>query len=209
MALTKRYMVSQGNIASLFGKIVEGAPPDKYNVEHLKGLGFKSSNDRGFIPLLKDLNFLSSDGIPMQRYHEYRDITKSKEVLAKAILEAYADLFSINENPSSADRKAIEGKFKTVHGSKDSIAGIQASTFLTLLGLSDLDQARQNADPKSQVEEKEPENQNSSTETSKLVSSGSIGTSLHYNIQIHLPATKDIEVYNAIFKSIKQNLYDD
>ena len=28
----------------------------------------------------------------------------------------------------------------------------------------------------------------------------------HYNIQIHLPATDDISVYNAIFKSLKDNL---
>lgn len=28
----------------------------------------------------------------------------------------------------------------------------------------------------------------------------------HYNIQIHLPATTDISVYNAIFKSLKDNL---
>jgi hypothetical protein len=30
---------------------------------------------------------------------------------------------------------------------------------------------------------------------------------LHYNIQIHLPATKDIEVFNAIFKSLKEHLF--
>lgn len=29
---------------------------------------------------------------------------------------------------------------------------------------------------------------------------------LHYNIQIHLPATKDAEVYNAIFKSLREHL---
>lgn len=28
----------------------------------------------------------------------------------------------------------------------------------------------------------------------------------HYNIQIHLPVTTDITVYNAIFKSLKENL---
>jgi hypothetical protein len=28
----------------------------------------------------------------------------------------------------------------------------------------------------------------------------------HYNIQIHLPATSDVGVYNAIFKSLKENL---
>ena len=31
---------------------------------------------------------------------------------------------------------------------------------------------------------------------------------LHYNIQIHLPATKDLEVYNAIFKSLKDHLIE-
>ena len=31
---------------------------------------------------------------------------------------------------------------------------------------------------------------------------------LHYNIQIHLPATKDVEVFNAIFKSLKEHLLE-
>jgi hypothetical protein len=31
---------------------------------------------------------------------------------------------------------------------------------------------------------------------------------LHYNIQIHLPATKDIEVFNAIFKSLREHLLE-
>lgn len=35
---------------------------------------------------------------------------------------------------------------------------------------------------------------------------GAVG--LHYHIQIHLPATKDLEVYNAIFKSLKDHLLE-
>jgi hypothetical protein len=31
---------------------------------------------------------------------------------------------------------------------------------------------------------------------------------LHYNIQIHLPATKDVEVFNAIFRSLREHLLD-
>jgi hypothetical protein len=34
-------------------------------------------------------------------------------------------------------------------------------------------------------------------------------TGLHYNIQIHLPATKDVEVYNAIFKSLREHLFNE
>ena len=31
---------------------------------------------------------------------------------------------------------------------------------------------------------------------------------LRYNIEVHLPATKDVEVYNAIFKSLKEHLLE-
>ena len=33
-----------------------------------------------------------------------------------------------------------------------------------------------------------------------------ITTEMHYNIQIHLPETRDITVYDAIFKSLKEHL---
>ncbi len=32
---------------------------------------------------------------------------------------------------------------------------------------------------------------------------------LHYNIQIHLPATKDVEVYNAIFKALREHVFNE
>ena len=31
---------------------------------------------------------------------------------------------------------------------------------------------------------------------------------LGYTIQVHLPATTDINVYNAVFKSLKEHLLD-
>lgn len=58
------------------------------------------------------------------------------------------------------------------------------------------------------VEEKVLENSPKEVEQieiNKKEKSG-LNTEFHYNIQIHLPATTDISVYNAIFKSIKDNL---
>lgn len=60
--LTARYMNGIKNLPAIMQQIVSGAAPDKFNVEHLKGLGFKSSGDRAIIPLLKDLGFLTPDG---------------------------------------------------------------------------------------------------------------------------------------------------
>lgn len=131
--------------------------------------------------------------------------------MGEALREAYSDLFVINENPGKADRKAIEGKFKSVHNAKDGPAGLMAGTFMSLLDLADLDVQKTEKPPKIQ---KEPERQqeipvrNEPDEKSKPSSKNSDGLSLSYNIQIHLPATTDIEVYNAIFKSIRGNLID-
>ena len=123
--LISRYMTSVKNLAPIFRKIVEGAAPGKFTIGHLKGLGFLSSNDVGVLALLKDLGFLTADGVPTARYHAFRDRSQSARVLGEAVREAYGDLFLINEQLSERDKVAIEGKFKQVHNVTDRVAGEQ------------------------------------------------------------------------------------
>ena len=136
--LTKRYMTSVKNLPAIMHKIVEGTAPGKFTVAHLQGLGFKSSNDLGVIPLLKDLGFLTADGTPTKRYHEYRDASRSRAVMAQALREAYEDLFHINAKPAKSDEKSIFGKFKSAHNVTDTVAE-EPRTFFGLLKLADLD----------------------------------------------------------------------
>ncbi|MDD5149341.1 MAG: hypothetical protein PHC28_02520 [Flavobacterium sp.] len=69
-----------------------------------------------------------------------------------------------------------------------------------------------NAKPRVAIHDKQEEKQSIADDkpqdvlTPKTLSTSKVG--LHYNIQIHLPATKDVEVYNAIFKSLKEHLID-
>ena len=207
--LTKRYMTSVKNLAKIMEKIVEGTAPKKFTISHLKSLGFTSSNDVGVIGLLKDLGFLSQDGTPTQRYHDYRDKSRSKAVMADALREAYEDLFHINEKPTSADRPAIEGKFKSVHNATDRIASEQAKTFEALLKLADLDGAKPPAKKKdSETKEQEPKLPSPShVDVQTRTKASFVG--LRYNVEVHLPATKDVEVFNAIFKALKEHLLDD
>ncbi|MES2835710.1 MAG: DUF5343 domain-containing protein [Pseudomonadota bacterium] len=206
MALTAKYLVAQNNVASVFDKIISGAVPDKFTLAHLRGLGFTSSNDRGFLGILKELGFLTEDGTPTQRYKDFRDRSRSKSVMAEALLSAYGDLFLIDEtNLGKKDREAIVGKFKSTHGSNDNVAGLQASTFLSLLELADMTAGRHpvpaHYDPDSRKKPEEPEPEKPAPNPRNI--------DLRYTIQIHLPESKDMEVYNAIFKSIRQNLLDE
>lgn len=203
--LTSRYMTSVKNLPAIMQKIVDGAAPSKFTVSHLQGIGFKSSNDQGIIPLLKDLGFLTPDGSPTKRYHDYRDKSKSRQVLGEALRQAYEDLFHINEHPTESDRQAIIGRFKSVHNVTDAVAERQAMTFLALLKMADISTPtkvpKQSDGPS---KKKEPDEPPPPAPPALPAFAG-----LRYNIEIHLPATKDVEVYNAIFKSLKEHLLAD
>lgn len=205
--LTSRYMNGLKNLPAIMQQIVSGAAPEKFNVEHLKGLGFKSSGDRAIIPILKDLGFLTSDGSPTARYLAYRDPSKSKAVLGEALRDAYGDLFLINDNLSQNDRAAIEGKFKSATNSTERVAELQAATFLGLLKLADISKQSGRVTATTFVPE-DINRENDQAPLEKLPRVASTGLDLRYTIEVHLPPTKDIEVFNAIFKSLKQNLMD-
>jgi len=203
MSLTDSYVLPVARIADIFAKIKDGQAPERFSQQLLKDWGFTSSNDKAFIGLLKALGFLTADGKPTQRYLEYRDHSQSKQIMAQAIREAYADLFLIKEHPTAADRAAIEGKFKSFHNASDNVAGLMAKTFLGLLPLADFTSSAFKK-PLPQLGDAIEIKDSTST-----LPQGPKGTpSLHYNVQIHLPATKDVEVYNAIFKSLRMHLFD-
>jgi hypothetical protein len=206
MALTSAYTVAVSRIPDLFNRIKDGQAPDLFTQQLLKDWGFSSSNDRAFLPLLKALGFLSPDGKPTSVYHEYRDHSRSKAVLGQAIRQAYSDIFLIKEHPTEADRDAIQGKFKSYHNVSDHVATLMARTFLSLLSLADLKAASATPTPtKQEVKDEIPKDR---VERHHPITSLG-GTSLHYNIQIHLPATKDVEVYAAIFKALREHLVED
>lgn len=206
MALPTTYTQAHNQLGEFFGKIRDAQAPAKFTLQIIQDFGYKSMNHRAFLPILKALGFLTADGVPTQRYHDYRNHSSSKAIMGQALKQAYSDIFLIKEKPTPSDRPLIEGKFKSYHNTSDNIASIMAKTFYSLLDLADL-----NADSKAKPKESTP-----TTETEKIIedlnsskpskSHASLG--LHYNIQIHLPATKDIEVYNSIFKSLKDHLIE-
>jgi hypothetical protein len=182
----------------------------------LKDIDFKSSNHLQFIPLLKGLGFLTANGIPTDRYRQFLDGSRWKKVLAEAVREAYGDIFVLKAKPTNSDLQMITGKFKSTYNQSDTAADRAARTFLALLNLSDPDtlygtaKSDAAAAPAEElitslsaqpVVDKTPD-----TSTPIVKSRAPLG--LNYNIQIHLPATKDIEVYNAIFKSLREHIID-
>lgn len=202
MTLINRATQIHQQIPNFFKTIREGTAPDKFNQQYLKDIGFASSNYRVLIPLLKDLKFLTSEGSPTDRYLNYLDGSQSRKILGQAVSEAYSDIFTIVKKPSKSDREKIAGKFKSSFNLSDLQAERNANTFLALVEISDFESmSGSNEGVTPNLEGPMPK---------ELIPSGGNGRviGLKYDIAIHLPATKDIEVYNSIFKSLKEHLVD-
>jgi len=95
MALTSSYLTTTKNFEKIMNSILNARAPERFTTKFLEDLGFKSSNDRLIIGVLKSIGLIVDNSIPTQRYYEFLDQTQSKRVIAKGIQEAYEDLFAL------------------------------------------------------------------------------------------------------------------
>lgn len=193
------YMISNNKIPLIIAKIQQAARPVKFTQEVLKNLGFTSTNDRAFIPLAKKLGFLAEDGTPTALYDQLKDKTTAKAAMAMQIKVLYSELYAINLEIHKAAEDEIKGAISRVTGKDEEGVSRIYSTFKTLCN---------NADFQNEITIERPEhNEDINQEKSDMgIVVPELVPQFHYNIQIHLPATTDISVYNAIFKSLKDNL---
>lgn len=195
------YMTSNNKIPMIIESLQAAAKPPKFTLDFLRNIGYTSTNDRGIIPLFKKLGFLTDDSIPTIYYDQLRDKTTYKKVLAARIRELYSELFTINIEIFRDNEANIKGAISRVTGADEESVKRVFSTFKALCIVADFSKT-----PISESStETLPKDQGFNIPPS-LSTTQKKETEFHYNIQIHLPATTDISVYNSIFKSLKDNL---
>ena len=160
------------------------------------------------IPLLKKLGFVDQANVPTQAYRDFRDDTLSGQVMSQRIREAYAPLFAANEYAWRLDKKELQAKLKNVSGAGDDDTNLYAvvGTFIELSKLAKWEGA-----PEPKRGEVNPPGARRAEVTnggsgSQLKPPQSPRIGLSYTINLNLPATTEIEVFNAIFKSLRENL---
>lgn len=203
MAQTYPYTISNNKIPQLFEKIRTAAKPPKFTIDFLTKMGFPSSNDRALPSILKGLGFLQDDGTPTTYYDRLKDQTDQKYVLAERIKAQYNELFAINEEIYKSSEDEIKGAIARVTGQDANSVNRYFATFKALCQIAKFDPPpRVGTGGVKQSENKDEPKVSSTPESEKP----RITPDFSYNIQIQLPATNDISVYNAIFKSLKDNL---
>jgi hypothetical protein len=209
MALPESYVNNVGNLVKFLEAIRSAGVPDRVTVEFLKTLGFKSSNDRPIIAVLKGIGFLDQNGTPTKLYRAYRDPHQGPRVLGSAMRAAYSDLFLANTKAQDLPIDKLKGIIATKTSKGDVVVKLIAGTFKALAKVADFSASAAEMDQQEQAPEAgadsgRPEIKLPRTTELPIVQSGA---TFHYNIQIHLPTTTDITVYNAIFKSLREHLF--
>jgi len=213
MALTLSYLTSTKNLESIFNSIIGARAPDRFTTRFLEDLGYKSSADRLIIGMLKALGLIDENGVPTQRYYDFLDQSQAKKIIAIGIQEAYEDLFNLRKDAQNMSNDEVKNKLKTLtQGQKgDRVIEQMSMTFRALCAYADWSQSES---PSKKAEIKPMETEKADAPTDKKETSDNIPNinmpnekmNLHYNIQIHLPETSNMAVYDAIFQSLKKHL---
>lgn len=215
MALPDKYTLKPSAIPEYFDAILGAEAPERFSYKFIQNLGFTATTDRLLVGILKELGFLDSDAVPTKRYYEFLDRSRSKQVLAEAIREAYADLFAINRNANEMNATEVKNKLITLYsGSKTKqLIGRIATTFEALCEQADFSKGVKKVGGKApeKVSKEEtkpvvPEGQKAK-DVGVPAAPGKISLdSLQYHISIVLPESRDQAVYDAIFKSLREHL---
>lgn len=205
------YTIANKQIEPMLTRIRTAARPERLNRELLNAWGFTASNDRAIISVLRGLGFIAEGGSPTEAYDRLRDPNDWKHVLGERMRVLYSDLFAIDPNIYTRPDAEVKSAILRLTGKDDETSRRYFLTFKTLAGLANFDSK---PGVKSTGEAKVPPATHSplpaTPQTASTVAHPEEPkrrkNEYHYNIQIHLPVTSDISVYNAIFKSLKDNL---
>ncbi len=215
MAAKVPYMISPGVIPKILGKIQEARRPERFTQDFLETkLQSKGGSARAIIPLLKRLGMLSSDGVPTERYDKFRNEHTQGRAMAEAMREGFKEIFDRNEFAGDLTKDRLQAMITEITGLEKDNRTVQASvsTFFALREFADFDASADEPEHQSNPSQADtnsghPVSHAVDARTSP-VGGNDVGLNLSYTINLNLPETSDPEVFNAIFKALRENLLE-
>jgi hypothetical protein len=198
---TLPYVVATGNVTKVLDKIKSASTPPRFTQDFLgTKLSMKGGSATPVIPFLKRTGFLGSDGVPTDLYRRFRNSAQSGAAAAEALRIGYRPLYEANEYVHDAKDPELRGMVVQITGLSEDSRAVQAivGSFKALRAFADF-----SAEPEETGEVPlDDEGSGGSDDLGELPGRINLG----YTINLHLPATSEVAVFNAIFKSLREHL---
>jgi hypothetical protein len=205
------YMMAYGNITKTLEKIRTAQVPARFSQDFLATtLDLPGGNRRPVIPFLKRTGFLGSDGTPTERYRRFRNDSERGAAAAEALRTGYARLYEVNEYIHDSTDAVLKGVVVQVTGAEPDSSVVRSilGSFKALKAFARFGEAieptgdESGDGPGDEEGRREPPGGGVPTSNHSLEG----GIKLGYTINLNLPATSEIAVFDAIFKSLREHL---
>jgi hypothetical protein len=202
MAENPPYMSSYRLIPKILEKAKQASRPDRFTQDFLSTkLSFTGGSAMAFIPFAKRIGLLNADGTPTELYTKFRNPTQSGQAMAQALRIGYKSLYERNEYVHELTADKLQGLIVEVTGLEKGSSVVRSieNSFLALKQLANFEAPDQ----------PEPEAMAKPTDSVKIPGLKDLalppGIHLSYTINLNLPETTNIAVFNAIFRSLKEH----
>lgn len=203
MANTIPYLVSSGSITKALEKIKSAATPERVTYDFVSTVvGLKGGTGRAIIPFLKRAGLVRTDGTPTDLYNQFRNSHSSKISAATAFRNAFKTIYERNEYAHKLSDEELKGLIVEItgHPLENRVTQSIFGTMKAFKAFCDFE-GKQGAQRINKNDHEE-----SSQGTNKGDQTKELGIRLGYTINLNLPPTDDIRVFDAIFRSLKEHL---
>jgi hypothetical protein len=201
------YVTSPGNIARALNAIKQAAVPERVSLDFVKTiLKIPGGSGDQITSFLKKIGLASVDGTPTELYKKFRNPSQSGLAIATAIRTAYGPLYVRNEFMHELSDDALIGLLVEETGQPHDSNPVKL-TFAAIKQLKAFAAFSAPVETALPVERSDNNRERASEARSEqMISPQTVGLNLGYTINLNLPATADPEVFDAIFRSLKQHL---
>jgi len=201
------YTTATGNVERALLAIKAAATPTNVNQDFVKTiLKIPGGSGNQIASLLKKIGFVNADGTPSDIYKRFRNSSSTSSAAAEALKVGYGPLYRRNEYWHALTDDELRGLIieETGQGDDSPVVTMVLNTIKGIKKFVTLSQTEIDEKP-AKMDPVEPHPVYPILPP-QLGHGQSIGLNLGYTINLNLPATSDIAVFNAIFKSLKENL---
>jgi hypothetical protein len=199
------YTQNVGTLIAVIKAIGKNGVPTSFTTKELPVWGFKSSNDRSVVGVLKFIGFIDGSNAPTALWKEAR--AHPEVAVGKGTKSGYGELFKTFPDAHRKDAESLTNFFKAKTVVGDAVVKQMVATFRTLASFGTFEDDASPPMEQENIKAPKLDDVGGGLLPKTTLSSGS-GVTINLNIELSVPTDATGEVYEKFFQAMRKYLID-